>query len=68
MRAGLGLLFGLALLALVVAGCGPALSEEDLGTVIFDVREIPGGDQRYDLPDGGEPATSESAARPTDES
>ncbi len=40
---------GLCSLAVVlfVSGCGPAVSDEELGTVIYDVQEIPGGDEPY---------------------
>jgi hypothetical protein len=60
MRACLGLLFGLALLALVAPGCGPALNEDDLGRVIYDVREMPGVDAPFRFPDVSQPSTPES--------
>ena len=59
MRVCLGLLFGLALLALVAPGCGPALNEEDLGTVIYDLREMPGGDAPFRIPEVSQPSTPE---------
>ena len=51
MRAFLGLLFGMALFSLMVAGCGPSLTEEELGTVILDVGQLPGADQPFELPE-----------------
>lgn len=68
MRTCLGVLFGLALFALVVPGCGPALKEEELGTIVFDVVELPGGDEQYDLPNVSPPAAPESETEPADES
>lgn len=43
---------GLALLAATVAGCGPRLSEEDLGTVV-EISQVPGIQEPYELPQGG---------------
>ena len=42
-------LVGLLALGTVV-GCGPNLSEEDLGTVVTDMSDVPGADEPYDLP------------------
>ncbi len=68
MRAGLGLLIGFTLFALAAPGCGPALKEEELGRVIFDVGDAPKADQRYDLPDVRQPSPPESGTEPADES
>ena len=68
MRTCLGLLFGLTFFALVASGCGPALKEEELGTVIFDVEDLPGADQQYLPPDVSQPPAAESKTEPTDES
>lgn len=43
---------GLALLAATVAGCGPRLSEEELGTVV-EISQVPGIREPYELPQGG---------------
>jgi hypothetical protein len=67
MRAVLGLLFGIALTLPVVAGCGPALSEEDLGTVVFEVPEVPGADEPYPYPDWDAASESDSPDEPADE-
>ena len=64
MRTCLGLLFGLALVALVAPGCGPALNEEELGTIIYDPQEIPRADVRFDLPDFGPSSPVESGPGP----
>lgn len=77
MRGLLGLLLGGFLLALAPLGCGPQLSEDELGTVIYDAEELPGADEPYILPeespDEPEPkpdrsdepeATPEDAKRP----
>jgi hypothetical protein len=43
--------FGLLLILLISpAGCGPALSETDLGTVIFEMPQVPGADTPYRIP------------------
>jgi hypothetical protein len=68
MRTCLGVLFGLVLFALVVPGCGPALKEEELGTIVFDVFELPGSDERFDLPDLSPPTVPESETEAADES
>lgn len=45
----LGLVLGAA-----VTGCGPAVSEKDLGKIVFELPKIPGADQPYPLPESGE--------------
>jgi hypothetical protein len=67
MRTCLGVLFAFALFALAAPGCGPGVAEEELGTVIFDTREIPGGDEPYVLPDVSQPSSPESETEPADE-
>ena len=37
---------------LLLSGCGPALSESDLGTVVFEVPEVPGA-EAYSMPQLG---------------
>ena len=44
MRLPVGLMLGLLLGVLPVAGCGPAIPPEELGTVLEEVPEIPGAD------------------------
>jgi len=41
---------------LLVAGCGPAIPKEDLGTPVFEVPKVPGTDKPYHLPDDIYPA------------
>ena len=38
------------LIALATAGCGPELSEEELGTIQYEVPKVPGADRPYELP------------------
>jgi hypothetical protein len=40
---------------LSLAGCGPELSRQDLGTVLFDVPKIAGTDKPYQMPKLGTP-------------
>jgi hypothetical protein len=42
-----------------VAGCGPAIAPEDLGTVLEEVPEVPGTQQPYELPKSGSVATAD---------
>ena len=43
--------FGLlAILLISPAGCGPAVSKEDLGTVVFELPKVPGADTPYQMP------------------
>ena len=57
MRLPVGLMLGLLLGVLPVAGCGPAIPPEELGTVLEEVPEIPGADELYEIPDFGPPPT-----------
>ena len=68
MRAFLGLLFGIVLILPTTAGCGPRLTDEELGTVILDASELPGADEPYALPESGAPAASGTHPGPADES
>jgi len=47
-----------------LSGCGPAPpAPEDLGRVVFDPAEMPGGQKRFELPElKEEPPSSEAAA------
>jgi len=60
MRSFLGLLVGIALLIPAMSGCGPNLSEDELGTVIYDAGQLPGADKQYELPPAKAPAESHS--------
>lgn len=37
-------------LGLATAGCGPAVSDRELGEVIFEVPQVPGSEAAYVLP------------------
>ena len=50
MRVVLGFLFALILTIPLISGCGPRLTEEDLGTVVDDMSEVPGADEPYEVP------------------
>jgi hypothetical protein len=45
----LDLLLGL-LIALVITGCSPAVSNKDLGTIIYDIPHVQGADKPYEMP------------------
>lgn len=45
------LLVLMACTALWTAGCGPRLSPEDLGDVIFELPEVPGAEEPYRSPE-----------------
>lgn len=49
---------GLLLVLLSLAGCGPALSRVDLGTVVFEVPKVAGADEPYQMPQLGPPVES----------
>jgi len=66
MRALVGLSLGIVLLLFVTPGCGPRLSEEELGTAIYDVQQIPGADQRFPIPDGPPESAPESESQAED--
>lgn len=59
MRIWFGLLFGLVLVAFAASGCGPSVTEEELGTVVYEVSELPGADQPYELPEQAYPPKGE---------
>lgn len=52
-RACLGL--SLCLVVLLVGGCGPALSQSELGTVVGDLPKVAGADKPYQMPQLGPP-------------
>lgn len=39
------------LLALLCLGCGPSLSPEDLGQVVFEPPNVPGADRMFPMPE-----------------
>ena len=45
-----------------LVGCGPGVSEEDLGTIVTELPQVPGADEPYPLPDFG---TDEPVDEPT---
>lgn len=47
--------FSLLLLLVSLAGCGPALSKSDLGTVGFEVPKVAGAEKPYPMPQLGPP-------------
>ncbi len=53
--------FALILLTAVLAvfpslwGCGPQVSEEELGTVLNELPEVPGADEPFEMPELGPP-------------
>ena len=67
MRALVGLFFGILLLVFVTPGCGPSLSEEELGTVVYDARQIPEAEQPYELPEGPAESAPEPESQPADD-
>jgi hypothetical protein len=38
------------ILAFASSGCEQPVSNKDLGTVIYEIPKVPGGDQPYELP------------------
>ena len=52
---------GLAILLLFVSGCGPALSKQDLGTVVFEVPKVSGADEPYRMQEIGPPSERNDA-------
>jgi hypothetical protein len=67
MRSLAGLLLGIVVVVLVTPGCGPSLSEDDLGTVIYGAMNLPGADQPYVLPDEPAESTPDPEVRPADD-
>ena len=57
MRLPLGLMLGLLLGVPPMAGCGPAIPPEDLGTVLEEVPEIAGAEEPHGIPQPDLPAT-----------
>lgn len=40
-------------IALATPGCGPAISEKDLGTVVYEIPKVKAADQPYEMPELG---------------
>jgi hypothetical protein len=49
----LALLIGCAATMLASGGCGRAASDEDLGTVVFEIPKVPGADTPFSMPELG---------------
>ena len=45
----IGASLGLAMV--ILGGCGPSVPEDDLGEVVFDVPEVSGAEEPYQLPE-----------------
>ncbi len=45
------LCFVLACLGAILPGCGPAVSQQELGNVVFTVPDVPGAETPYSIPD-----------------
>lgn len=54
---------GLAVLTLILGGCGPELSKSDLGNVVFEVPKVAGSDRPYVMPKLG-PSDEKNAKEP----
>ena len=67
MRALFGFLFASILTLPIVSGCGPHVTEQDLGTVVFEVPNVPGSDEPYELPDSGAGPASDAQPEAADE-
>lgn len=65
MRALAGLILG-GLAITLLAGCRPTLSEEEFGTVVFEIPDIPGTEAPYKLPDSPTGASSPIVTTPSD--
>jgi len=48
-------LLGCGVFLLLLAGCGPALSKQELGTVVFEIPKVAGADEPYQLPQSNAP-------------
>jgi hypothetical protein len=55
MRWQLNLMLGL-LIGLIMTGCGPAVSNKDMGTVIYEIPHVQGADEPYKMPQINTPA------------
>ncbi len=53
---------GLIVVGAGLSGCGPRLSDEDLGELQTDGSQLPGADEDYELPELKVPEEEESAS------
>lgn len=44
------------------AGCGERVSEEDLGTVVEGIPQVPGAEKPYELPDLSSPESKDTGS------
>ena len=51
--------FLLFILSLLVAGCGPEVSKEELGTITSGIPKVAGADKPYQMPQLGPPLEDE---------
>lgn len=51
------------LLVVILSGCGPAVDTKDMGTIVFEVPQVTGADQPYELPPEAGPLPPEPAIR-----
>ncbi len=58
----------MALVAPMTAGCGPAVPEEELGTVVFEVPYVPAEDEPGESPEPPSTAPAETGATPANDS
>lgn len=66
MRGLVGWCLGVVLVLFVTPGCGPRLPEDDLGTVIYDLQQLPGADKPFPIPDGPPDSAPQSKSQPKD--
>jgi hypothetical protein len=52
----------ISILGIPVAGCGPSVSDDELGRIVADVPAIPAGYEPYTLPDLTPPDATEPDA------
>ncbi len=57
------LLLPVLLLIATLSGCGPSIDTSDLGTIVFEVPQVPGADQPFQLPPEAGPSPPEPALR-----
>ena len=63
MRLYLGLMAAGFLVGAAMVGCGPTVSENDLGTIVYEVPTVAGADEPYPFPKLPPPAPGSEAER-----
>jgi len=58
-RVGWSVVVGAGLASPLLWGCGPSVDEDDLGTVVEEVPEVPGSDKPFEMPELGPPPPPE---------